>query len=39
MCLLSLGLGFVAGVVATAVTGVVLLMGALSLVRAKADRG
>jgi hypothetical protein len=39
MCLLSLGLGFVAGVAFTAVAGVVVLIGAISLVRAKPDRG
>jgi hypothetical protein len=36
-CLLSLGLGFVAGVAAAVMVSVVVLMGAVSVVRAKAD--
>jgi hypothetical protein len=38
MCWLSLGLGFVAGIAATAVAGVVVLIGSISVVREKASR-
>jgi hypothetical protein len=38
MCLVSLGLGFVAGVAVTVVTGIVVSIGAISVVREKARR-